>query len=79
MLQDSLLTLPIRSLGLGSARLGGHGPYCLPGSPVSTSSLVLWGAWELPLFFPFGVTLWILLWKFWVLFSLSICKVSPRG
>lgn len=37
------------------------------------------GAWELPLLFPFGVMLWILLWKFWVLFSLSICEVSPPG
>ena len=79
MSQDSPLTLPIRSLGLGSANSGVHGPYCLPGSPVSTSSLVLWRAWELPLLFPFGVMLWILLWKFWVLFSLSICEVSPRG
>lgn len=84
MSQDSTLTLPSRSLA---------GPGPVPGwecmvptvSQAHLSAPPLWscrrglGGWELPLPFPFGVTLWILLWKFWVLFPLSTCEVSPWG
>lgn len=54
------------------------------GSPASSSPLVpgqggwVGGAWELPLLSPLRVKLWILLWRLWVLFSLSVCEGSPQ-